>query len=703
MSSKRNVLQEFQFPEASRNRNKVDIDGFRLTEAAKDTPWQREQEKNPEPFESKYDLRKSLAWDSAFFTSPGVLDPEELFETLNIHVGDNGLKEAIALPSESMAAASRIGECIARRSLAWDAAFFTSAGVLNPEELCMVNNGYKKSETQTFLLPGIEEEFRKSAESNFTKDSDYSLSSLENDLFDDMRATIQKSSKPSHLVSSSCKLQSQTGISNCNYSKRLDASSMKTKPLPASRRPKSTSHGIAKAAKEAINPPQAQQAARIGEPHSSSSLKQSKAFSQDNPLLSAATKRSSLGANHIKVKNKIRKAVSGENMPKKPCITNSATSSPEPTASRFHIASRDLSGSFCGHMTSIDKSPNTLRRKNDLAASGSNAGTPSRSFPRHKSKQLDLSRPTDLQSTPKSPISSLFISIDRWSSGSLASVNHASNNFTKSLDTASHRELPVNNDASQGSNTNNCSSDQPFVQSGSKETRLPCKNADRFSKESVPPPANVSRETKPSGLRLPSPKIGFFDAEKSRELTPNGGLKFHSGMQNASKTRSGANHLNGTPNRARHGKLQPPRTSRTASIKEKKLAYPQSVTQSSRSMKPICAAQLEGEKVCQEFTSYATIGGSPATSFKAETDLSCESSDGSKAQSFGSYLKGQFKGKIQSESKEHVTQMVKQSWLDQNEDTNALNRNDKENLYSFKNQVDVLSKQMEAIDVNEIC
>ena len=44
--------------------------------------------------------------------------------------------------------------------------------------------------------------------------------------------------------------------------------------------------------------------------------------------------------------------------------------------------------------------------------------------------------------------------------------------------------------------------------------------------------------------------------------------------------------------------------------------------------------------------------------------------------------------------------MVKKSSLDQNEDTSALNRDDKENLFSFENQVDVLTKQIEATDVN---
>ncbi|XP_022743145.1 uncharacterized protein LOC111294187 isoform X2 [Durio zibethinus] len=170
------------------------------------------------------------------FTFSGVLDPEELFEALNIHDGDNGLKEASALPSDSLAA-SRI--------------------------------------------------------------------------------------------------------------ERLDTTSMKIKPLPAPRRPKISAHRVGKTAKEAINPPQAQHATRSREPDSTSSLKLLKAFSQANPLSSAATKRASLAANHMKVNNKIRKDISGQNMSKKPCVGDSGTPSPEPTSSRFHIASRDLSGSVC--------------------------------------------------------------------------------------------------------------------------------------------------------------------------------------------------------------------------------------------------------------------------------------------------------------------------------------------------------------------
>ncbi|XP_021295407.1 uncharacterized protein LOC110424991 [Herrania umbratica] len=708
MSSKRNVLREFQLPEASRNRKKVDIDGFRLIEAEKEAPWQREQEK-PDRFKSKYDLRKSLAWDSAFFTSPGVLDPEELFETLNFHDGDNGdsqsdLKEANGLPSESLAA-SRIGECFVRRSLAWDSAFFTSAGVLDPEELSMVNKGYKKSETQNHILPGIEEEFWKSADSNSTIDSDYSLASLEFDLFDDMRASMHKSSKAYNLVNSSSNLQSQTGRQNPHSSKRLDTTKFQIKPLPASRRQTVSMHGGAKIAKEATNPPRAQHATQCGEQNTSSSLKLSKKFSQANPLSAAATKRASLGANHLKMEKKIRKAASGQIMTKKPCFGDSGsvipslTLSPEPVSSRWRIASRDFGQSDCTQSTPIAKSPNSLRRKNNLAACDSSSRTPCRSLSRSKNKLLDSTQLTHLPSTPNSSCTSLSSSVGCWSAESSTSRNYVSSNFSTSVDIAFRRGVSA---ASQRSHTKNRSCDQPFVQNESKKTRLAYQDVNGFSKESSPLPPAVSREIKPSGLRMPSPKIGFFDVENFSALTPNGGLKFHSGMQSTSKLRNVLHHPNGNSNRGRVGKLQPPRTStRSSNMKERKMGSQQTGNQTSKGIKPCCTIQLEGEKACQEFTLSGTITSSLATSFMAGSDSSCEwsSGNGLKTDGLGSYSKEV----IRPDSQGHANQIVNSS-LNQNEDAsghpleNQPHSDDKENLFSFENEVDVLSKQIEAID-----
>ncbi|KAG6526578.1 hypothetical protein ZIOFF_016569 [Zingiber officinale] len=79
-----------------------------------------------------------------------------------------------------------------RKSLAWDSAFFTSEGVLNHEELAIVNSTFKKTESRS--LPMILEDVRKSSESTSTLDNDcWTLENLEVDLFDNVRASIQKS------------------------------------------------------------------------------------------------------------------------------------------------------------------------------------------------------------------------------------------------------------------------------------------------------------------------------------------------------------------------------------------------------------------------------------------------------------------------------------------------------------------------------
>lgn len=76
-------------------------------------------------------------------------------------------------------------------------------GVLDPEELSLVNNGYKKSDAH--ILPEIEE-FWRSADSNSTVDSgSYSLANLEIDLFDDIRESANISVPLSSTAASNVK------------------------------------------------------------------------------------------------------------------------------------------------------------------------------------------------------------------------------------------------------------------------------------------------------------------------------------------------------------------------------------------------------------------------------------------------------------------------------------------------------------------
>lgn len=69
----------------------------------------------------------------------------------------------------------------------------------------MINKGFKKFESRT--LPGIEELWG-SVESNSTIDSDGSpLTSLEIDLFEDIRASAHRSTEVSNITTSSSNLQ----------------------------------------------------------------------------------------------------------------------------------------------------------------------------------------------------------------------------------------------------------------------------------------------------------------------------------------------------------------------------------------------------------------------------------------------------------------------------------------------------------------
>ena len=69
------------------------------------------------------------------------------------------------------------------------------SGVLSAEELSFVNGGFRLSQAHTRL--GIKEVWR-AAESNSTRNADaYSLASLEIDLFDNMRVSMQKSNDAS--------------------------------------------------------------------------------------------------------------------------------------------------------------------------------------------------------------------------------------------------------------------------------------------------------------------------------------------------------------------------------------------------------------------------------------------------------------------------------------------------------------------------
>ncbi|KAG7639013.1 hypothetical protein AtNW77_Chr2g0260401 [Arabidopsis thaliana] len=166
--------------------------------------------------ESKWNHRKSLAWDTAFSTNPGVLDPEELFGSLKID--ENEIEVEVnhnhTLPSKTDA----------RPSFAWDNAFFTDPGVLDAEELCLVNNGFT-SNTQ----------LRKSADTTTTQGSRFSVASIEFDLFHDLRASLRNSPNVKQTVTQETHRKLPDGI------KRTKGYKQKVQPLSLIPQPKVSS------------------------------------------------------------------------------------------------------------------------------------------------------------------------------------------------------------------------------------------------------------------------------------------------------------------------------------------------------------------------------------------------------------------------------------------------------------------------------
>ncbi|XP_068317111.1 uncharacterized protein [Pyrus communis] len=149
------------------------------------------------------------------------------------------LTQRVTEPSESLEPemTKQSGKYNLRKSLAWDSAFFTSAGVLDPEELSCMIEGDK---TGKKMLPGIQEEVHRSTDSISTLESDtLTLESIEANLFEDVRASIQKSSKASKAVNESMKDGSGvTETNNSSSSKGVDVVSQnKAMPRLASKKP----------------------------------------------------------------------------------------------------------------------------------------------------------------------------------------------------------------------------------------------------------------------------------------------------------------------------------------------------------------------------------------------------------------------------------------------------------------------------------
>ncbi|KAJ4845891.1 hypothetical protein Tsubulata_026857 [Turnera subulata] len=517
MSSKRN-LQEFESSERNDSRKKVDVRLIETmlpqhTEVPATRHWQREA--GSLQVQPHCDLRKSLAWDSAFFTSPGILDSEEMFETLDFRVMDNGVdiardKEPRSLTSIEPAKAGGIGDCSMRKSLAWDSAFFTSAGVLDSEELSIVNRGYKKSDAQ--MLPGIEEICR-SSESNSTMDSiSYSLESLEIDLFGDVRASLCKSGKASYHGATSTGKSRRGRVNRSGHSKYFVQS---VRVDIASRVPDASLGGRAKDV-------QLEEAPTTRESRFSS--KPPKVAGSKNPPPRAHNKMSSpLGARHIKMENETTKATYGKSktLSKRTClrdscsIVSSSTATMKSPSSVLPHTSHHFSAFSSAQSHFTNKTPpNAMRKttKSRQAASLSISSTPWKRFAGTNNKLVNSADFSSSLSTPKSSsCTSPASSVDESSSGSSSLSLKQRSNGSAGLGSSPYREISFDIDASQSSNYQISPSDISHIGHENQETRVTDPQINRRTVRTSPVPVTLSRTGVVSGLRMPSPKMGFFE------------------------------------------------------------------------------------------------------------------------------------------------------------------------------------------------
>ncbi|XP_027173652.1 uncharacterized serine-rich protein C215.13-like isoform X1 [Coffea eugenioides] len=456
--------------------------------------------------------------------------------------------------------ASRKGKCNLRKSLAWDNAFFTSAGVLDPEELSCMIKGAEKIEMQK--LPGIQEDMQRSTDSISTLGSeDLTLENFEAELFEDIRASIQKSSKAYNTTNANCKITS--GESQAVTSmKKMNLASQNQKPVGISKsQTKQTLRlqSTAKAVKQDSVCSQPAQAVRNGSSNPTLSKppsvinktvrngssnptlsKPPSVINQVKPISTSTEKGASLAASQANKLGNTKTTigtVAGKGVQalkatiiSGPCRVlpkSSSSSSSASNSTKIKSATTstvDSSGNVSSN--NLGKSHlEAVRRKIGERTlkplpSGSVLKTPLKTAKRTCGNSAVSAY---LMSSKISPSISPASSISEWSSASSSSsstINQRSNTSRTSFDANSCRSLdndtiPLHND----------SNNQIIEQHGNEEIVIQNGGPRKSSSQA----GTLSHSARPSGLRMPSPKIGFFDGVKSVR-TPSGTVQSHASL-----------------------------------------------------------------------------------------------------------------------------------------------------------------------------
>ncbi|XP_076889396.1 uncharacterized protein LOC143540137 [Bidens hawaiensis] len=410
-----------------------------------------------------------------------------------------------------------------RKSLAWDSAFFTSDGVLDADELStMIEVGEKSVKHQ---LPGIEEEVYKSMDSISTFESDnLSLDCLEAELFEDIRASIQKSNKSTNVNNLSIK----TPLGKKDFQPKISSSSKKVDLDSGKRLGARTKDNI-------------------------SSIPQPKIVNRLNlnqSSTSALTKRASLSVSQAKrdqdAAKKAHVTQKGSQIAKPTTIQGSKLTGvigPRRAVPKPSISSKP---SFLGSSTTLKTDPTRPSSSSSSCSSGTDVKA-------NISRKKVVSKTTKLTAgsvIPKTP--------------SRVSMNNkqqpASRNIFSSISPAS--SISDWSPESRGSSVDTSVSYRSFNGDTAVQSALSNLPMPRTSSQNGCQTGSLSRPptAQPTGLRMPSPKIGFFDAGKTGVRTPTaGGIRSQSTLPNGPTTLNSAKFGKIPPSKATvtHANMKP--------------------------------------------------------------------------------------------------------------------------------------------------
>lgn len=195
---------------------------------------------------------------------------------------------------------------------------------------------------------------------------------------------------------------------------------------------------------------------------------------------------------------------------KRPCLAESYYVMPNTTPSSKSTSSG--SNTPTNESAELASALSDQAARSPLSSTLSGSPNPLRNLSVKKIDVLNSSLPCHLLSSLKSLYISPTSSVDISSSESLASISQISKNPSGNLDITPCKETSSGGANTQGLDSEAQHYNECSIRHENPDTRSQTKHLNKEAKGSNSAPKTISRNTKPSGLRTPSPKIGFFDA-----------------------------------------------------------------------------------------------------------------------------------------------------------------------------------------------